>query len=72
MFVTSSRKKSFAHAVVKFDVDGLIATIKTSTIEEDYYSLNDKVTISWGEGKEKKNYLVEILHLNNVWVECKN
>ena len=72
MFVTSSRLKTFSDAVVKFDEDGMIATVKTGTIRDEVYSVGSSVSVSWGYDKKKSDYTVEILFLSNAWLECKN
>ena len=48
MFVTNSRKKVFTYAVVRFDVDGMIATVKTTTIYEEDYQITER-----SPGREK-------------------
>ena len=71
MFVTNWRKKVFTYAVVKFDVDGMIGTIKTNCIYDEHYQKNDNVKVSWGDKRSKEDYNAKILLMTNDWRECK-
>lgn len=68
----NSRITSEDFAVVVFEADKLISTVKTSTILNIDSTVfpNDKVKLLWGNGKQKEEYSVIVLFTGS-WSECR-
>ena len=67
-FASRSRKKAFTSAVVRFDSDSCISSVKTSLFDTTDHNVGDNVRMPWGE--DKKEHSVLILMLSNSWSDC--